>query len=98
MTDLFHRESVLAFLAQAEADGLSQEEIWDAVTASPFYDPKVTRTCRPRIAEDGTLEGDPEAAPDLVYEWQEPSHEWGEFILDSDHFRRGDDGTWTVRE
>lgn len=108
LTDVV-REHILTVLNQAAADGDNPDELWAAIVESPHYDYAATRTLRPRVAEvvevvDGeekvrlVQEGDADAPPGLAYEWQEPTAAWGEFIAFSDHFRRAEDGTWTVRE
>lgn len=107
LTDVV-REHILTVLNQAVADGVNPDELWAAIVESPHYDYAATRTLRPRVAqvvdhedEDKVwlvYEGDKNAPPGLAYEWQEPAAAWGEFIAFSDHFRRAEDGTWTVRE
>lgn len=106
------RDHLLSFLNEHDGvtDGPCPPDVWQAITGHDLYDPRATRTLRPRLAEvayegdddDSPIrivhEGDPDAPVGLVYEWQEPDHTWGEFItILGEHYRRDDaSGTWSV--
>lgn len=108
------RDHVLNFLN--EHDGVTDggpcpPDVWQAITRHDLYDPRATRTLRPRVAEveierdenEGdddaqtrlVYEGDKDAPDGLYYEWQEPDHTWGEFITVMGDHLRRDDDTGT---